>query len=49
MCHLGKEMDNLTSSELPPDALLALVGSGKELWADEHADAYVYRLRESWD
>jgi hypothetical protein len=28
------------------DPLLALRGSGKELWADEHADEYVRRLRE---
>jgi hypothetical protein len=31
------------------DPLLALRGSGKELWADEHADEYVRRLRESWE
>lgn len=31
------------------DALLALRGSGKELWADEHADEYVRRLREGWE
>jgi len=31
------------------DPLLALRGSGKELWADEHADEYVRRLREGWD
>jgi len=31
------------------DALLALAGSGKELWADEHADEYVRRLRECWE
>jgi hypothetical protein len=31
------------------DPLLALRGSGKDLWADEHADEYVRRLRESWD
>ena len=31
------------------DPLLALHGSGKELWADEHADAYVRRLREGWE
>jgi hypothetical protein len=30
------------------DPLLALRGSGKELWADEHADEYVRRLREGW-
>jgi hypothetical protein len=28
--------------------LLALRGSGKHLWADEHADEYVRRLREGW-
>jgi hypothetical protein len=26
-----------------------LRGSGKELWADEHADVYVRRLREGWE
>ena len=31
------------------DPLLALLGSGKRLWADEHADAYVERLREGWE
>jgi hypothetical protein len=31
------------------DPLLALAGSGKELWADEHADAYIRRLREGWE
>lgn len=31
------------------DPLLALRGSGKELWADEHADEYVRRLREGWE
>lgn len=30
------------------DALLALRGSGRELWAREHADDYVRRLREGW-
>ena len=35
-----------TSSE---DPLLALRGSGKRLWADEHADDYVRRLREGWE
>jgi len=30
------------------DPLLVLRGSGRELWADEHADDYVKRLRESW-
>jgi len=31
------------------DALLALQGSGRDLWADEHADEYVNRLREGWE
>jgi hypothetical protein len=30
------------------DPLLALRGSGKQLWADEHTDDYVRRLREGW-
>jgi hypothetical protein len=31
------------------DPLLSLRGSGKELWANEHADDYVRRLREGWE
>lgn len=31
------------------DPLLALFGSGKDLWADEHADDYIRRLREGWE
>jgi hypothetical protein len=31
------------------DPLLALRGSGKHLWAGEHADEYVRRLREGWE
>jgi hypothetical protein len=31
------------------DPLLALAGSGRKVWADEHADAYVQRLREGWE
>lgn len=30
------------------DPLLAMAGSGKQLWSDEHADEYVRRLREGW-
>ena len=30
-------------------ALLALEGSGKDLWADENADEYINRLREEWE
>ncbi len=31
------------------DPLLAMRGSGKEIWADEHADEYVENLRKGWD
>lgn len=31
------------------DPLLRLRGSGRKLWAGEHADAYVRRLREGWE
>jgi len=31
------------------DRLLALRGSGKHIWADEGADAYIRRLREGWE
>jgi hypothetical protein len=33
----------------PLEKLLALRGSGKHIWADEHADEYVSRLREGWE
>ena len=35
--------------QLTEDPLLVLQGSGRELWADEHADEYVRRLREGWE
>jgi hypothetical protein len=31
------------------DPLLRLRGSGRVLWANEHADDYVRRLREGWE
>jgi hypothetical protein len=31
------------------DPLLSLRGSGKKIWAGEHADEYVRRLREGWE
>jgi len=31
------------------DPLLASTGSGKDVWADEHADEYVRRLRLDWE
>ncbi len=33
---------------LREDPLLGLRGSGKQIWADEHADEYIRRLREGW-
>jgi hypothetical protein len=36
-------------SRIKNDPLLALRGDGKDLWADEHADEYVRRLREGWE
>ena len=36
-------------SALAADPLLSLAGSGQHLWADEHADEYVSRLREGWE
>jgi hypothetical protein len=38
-----------TDSVHQSDPLLALWGSGRELWSDEHADDYVRRLREGWE
>jgi hypothetical protein len=31
------------------DPLLALYGSGKKIWSDEHADERVARLRAGWE
>ena len=38
-----------TATRIKNDPLLALYGSGKDLWADEHADEYVRRIREGWE
>jgi hypothetical protein len=44
-----EDSDSLSTPKLlNEDPLLALRGSGKELWADEHADDYVRHLREGW-
>ncbi len=41
--------DQKTDAELfATDPLLSAVGIAKELWADEHADEYVARLRKDW-
>lgn len=36
-------------ASLEDDPLLAAMGSGQKIWADEHADEYVRRLREGWE
>jgi hypothetical protein len=41
------QLESVKASESDP--LLALYGSGKKLWAEEHADDYVSRLREGWN
>jgi len=45
-----RQEDRAAFAENSPheDPLLALRGSGRELWADEHADDYVRRLRGDW-
>jgi hypothetical protein len=35
-----------TSVKWEDDPLIRLIGSGQHIWADEHADEYVERLRE---
>jgi len=44
--HWSEQETSATSKE---DPLLALRGSGRGLWSDEHADRYVERLREGWE
>ena len=45
-----KELNARATSAAPEsDPLLSLRGSGKQLWADEHADEYIRRLREDWE
>lgn len=43
-----REYARRPSLEPELDPLLVLQGSGRALWADESADAYVQRLREGW-
>lgn len=40
---------NQTKDLIKNDPLLSLRGSGRHIWADEHADEYVRRLREGWE
>jgi hypothetical protein len=45
----AREYASQRSRKPGADPLLALRGSGRELWADEQADQYVRRLREGWE
>lgn len=45
----AEESRPLSDSNGKFDPLLALRGSGRDLWADEHADEYVNRLRSNWE
>ena len=37
------------SDPIADDPLMALYGSGRDFWADEHADDYVRRVRDGWE
>jgi hypothetical protein len=43
------EQESNPTTKTKEDPLLALRGSGRGLWGDEHADDYVRRLREGWE
>jgi hypothetical protein len=43
------DLSHPVTAALEPDPLLSLRGSGKHLWADEHSDDYVRRLRAGCD
>jgi hypothetical protein len=45
----GDWSSRLLQNAAEQDPLLRLRGSGRKLWADEHADEYVRRLREGWE
>jgi len=47
--HLPAAPERPAEPKRSPDPLLALYGSGKDLWGDERADEYVARLRRGWD
>ena len=51
MRHPTRVVDDASSDGERPaaDPILGLLGLGKEIWADEDADAYVRRLREGWE
>jgi len=45
---MSEQETDLTRKSGPGDPLLALRGSGRQLWSDEHADEYLRRLRQGW-
>jgi len=49
ICWYEHWSQSLASTPRRFDPLLALCGSGRHLWADEHADEYINRLREGWE
>ncbi|MGH9342393.1 MAG: hypothetical protein ACRD19_01310, partial [Terriglobia bacterium] len=40
---------SLSLANSKTDPLIDLLGSGRQLWAGEHADDYIRRLREGWE
>jgi hypothetical protein len=43
---MADDVEENPNRKLEEDPLLALAGSGADLWSDEPADEYVRRLRE---
>ena len=43
------EYNAVRANAIENDPLLKLRGTGKEIWANEHADEYIRRLREGWE
>lgn len=39
---------SLSAPNYDDDPLIRLIGSGRHIWADEHADEYVENLRREW-
>jgi len=44
----GQQSETTGPRSTENDPWLTLAGSGRSLWASEHADEYVKRLREGW-
>jgi hypothetical protein len=48
LCWYEKWSRSSIQKTIQDDPLLALYGSGRDLWAHEPADEYVARLRAGW-